>query len=342
MSSSSETPQSTPKTVSPDDSLPPVQAPSSGFILQLFLIPLIIVSIIVAVWLMFSWLAQMGNDPEKMVREIRTMNTASWQKALTLANMLQNPEYAELKDDEKLATDLAAILQEQLKQGDEQDKSIQLRRYLCRAVGEFKTTATLPALTQAVRQEKSAADVVVRRSALAAVAVMAGNVGPEKLRNESELFDAVIEASRERGGAPEDDIVRADIRSTAAFTLGVLGGQVARDRLADMIDDAHAETRYNAGTGLARHGDERAIPVLLEMLDPNNEYAIEGELSESAELRKRISVMSNGVRAAAKFMKQNKTANVSELQQAIQNIADAKVHGGLRTKAMEALNEATK
>ena len=43
-------------------SLPPVEAPTGTFILQLFLIPLLIVSIVVVLWLMFSWVAHMGRD----------------------------------------------------------------------------------------------------------------------------------------------------------------------------------------------------------------------------------------------------------------------------------------
>ena len=36
-------------------SLPPVEAPTGSFILQLFLIPLVIVTMVVLLWLMFSW-----------------------------------------------------------------------------------------------------------------------------------------------------------------------------------------------------------------------------------------------------------------------------------------------
>ena len=49
--------------ISADDALPPVEPPSAGFIVQLFVIPGIIVFIIVMIWLLFNWLAQKGNDP---------------------------------------------------------------------------------------------------------------------------------------------------------------------------------------------------------------------------------------------------------------------------------------
>ncbi len=50
----------------PDQQLPPVKPPSPAFLMQLFFIPLIIVTIIVMVWLMFSWLAHMGTKPEQL------------------------------------------------------------------------------------------------------------------------------------------------------------------------------------------------------------------------------------------------------------------------------------
>ena len=50
------------RAISPDD-LPPVEPPSAGFLVQLFLVPALIVGIIVCVWLAFHWLAQLGNDP---------------------------------------------------------------------------------------------------------------------------------------------------------------------------------------------------------------------------------------------------------------------------------------
>ncbi len=53
--------------VVPGDVLPPVEPPSAGFILQLFVVPGIIVAIIVMVWLLFNWVARTGNDPREYV-----------------------------------------------------------------------------------------------------------------------------------------------------------------------------------------------------------------------------------------------------------------------------------
>ena len=83
--------QPTHRTVMPDDSLPPVEPPSAGFLVQLFLVPAIIVAIIVCVWLAFHWLAHLGNDPQAYVRTLRRDNEGRWQAALNLANDLRGP-----------------------------------------------------------------------------------------------------------------------------------------------------------------------------------------------------------------------------------------------------------
>src|SRR5436190_6234681 len=100
----------------PDEALPHVTPPAAGFILQLFFIPLVIVSIIVMVWLLFSWLAQMGNDPKDLVRDLKKPNDARWQKALTLADLLRNKQYEHVKHDESMAQELADLLDAQLEE----------------------------------------------------------------------------------------------------------------------------------------------------------------------------------------------------------------------------------
>ena len=88
------------------ETLPPVEAPTGTFVLQLFLIPLLIVSIVVVLWLSFSWLAQMGrDDPDTLVKSIERGDNASWQRAYELADLLRSPDprYDALRSDAKLA-----------------------------------------------------------------------------------------------------------------------------------------------------------------------------------------------------------------------------------------------
>lgn len=319
------------------DALPPVQAPTAGFLLQLFLIPMVIVSIIVMIWLMFSWLVHMGSDPKDIVRDLGSLNESSWQKAYTLSNMLRNPEYDLLKDDSALASEVASVLASELKAADVDEQRIMLRVFLAKTLGEFRVTDGLPVLLEAAATERDSAERDVRLAAIESLAVLAQNAGTEKLRDNAELMNVLMDASREQRpgvkGAPSD----AEVRSTAAFALGVLGGDEALNQLDLMLDDGSPNVRFNAATGLARHGDLRAERGLIEMLDPTNEQALEGELSDSEKGFKRGLVLTNGLNASAQLARQNRDQDLAELQLAIENLVSADVPRAIQIRATEAL-----
>src|SRR6187401_2490582 len=135
----------------PAGELPPVEPPTVGFILQLFVIPMVIVTIIVVIWLLFNWLAHMGSNPTELVRDLRKPNDARWQKALTLADLLRNPQNAHLKKDRALAKELADVLSDEIRAARMEETPIQLRVFLCRALGEFETPDVLESLLDAAR-----------------------------------------------------------------------------------------------------------------------------------------------------------------------------------------------
>lgn len=327
-----------------DRPLPPVEPPSPGFILQLFVIPLVIVTIIVMVWLMFSWLAHMGSDPQELVRDLRTPNQASWQKALTLAELLRDPSYEDLKRDVGIATELARVLEAQLEEENYDETSVQLRMFLCRALGEFQVPQTLPSLVKAATVERDPAEIDVRDMALQALATFAANNGPEVVRSNEACMEALKVASRERTDVDAEKQARDALRSTAAFVLGVIGGEQALDRLAILLNDSNANVRYNAATGLCRHGDLRAKPVLVEeMLDPNNEAATSKDDAEYGD-RNRLQVIKNGISGASQLAEKCSPAEVDDVRAALQSIVDsdlalfnARLRNGIRSNAKEAL-----
>ena len=328
----------------PQKPLPPVQPPSVGFLLQLFVIPMVIVTIIVMVWLMLNWLAHMGSNPRQLVTDLHRLNDASWQKALTLADLLRNPDYDHLKSDPDLSAELAAILTEQLESGGNEEQHVRLRMFLCRALGEFRTDAVIPPLLQAAVQESDPRDMDVRRAAIEAIAVFSTHYDGDQLPRQAEVMEVLRTASRARANAPETREARAEIRSTAAFALGVIGGEEACDRLAILLADAYSNARYNAALGLARHGDIRALPVLLEMLDPENQKAAESEEHEGEKASKRLMVITNGLRGAAELAKNNQEDDLSAIADAVQDVIDSgltqfprRARNGIRIKAREVL-----
>ena len=327
-----------------DKPLPQIEPPSAGFLLQLFVIPMVIVGIIVMVWLMFSWLAHMGSNPHELVRDLRKPNEASWQRALTLAELLRNPAHEDLKSDVAMATELATVLDSQLDQNQFDENSIRLRMFLARALGEFKAAEALPPILRAATLERDPTEIEVRRTALEAVAVYANNNRDVSLSENEACMKALIAASRERTEVAAQEQARADLRSTAAFALGVIGGDAALDRLVILLDDPATNARYNAATGLCRHGDVRAIPVLLEMLDPENEESGSSEEHESGRDWKRLQVINTGIRSAAELAEHNSADDLEPVRSALQKIIDSelssfgpRVRHGIHLNAEDAL-----
>jgi hypothetical protein len=132
--------------------------------------------------------------------------------------------------------------------------------------------------------------------------------------------------------------------------LGVIGGERANDRLALMLDDPYASARYNAATGLARQGDLRTIPVLLEMLDPENDLAAQDEQYKDDQEKRRITVLKNGMEAAVQLRQKASAADLTSIELALRNIVEngcpkiesAGGRSGLQMQAAESLKRMEK
>ena len=117
------------------------------------------------------------------------------------------------------------------------------------------------------------------------------------------------------------------MRSTIAYCLGVIGGDEATDTLVLMLGDPYPEARYNAATGLARHGDLRAVELLLEMLQLENEEATKYEVETASQLKKwkRNMVIVNGLRGLKALYTANEEASPNaEVRGAIDSVVNSK------------------
>src|SRR5215218_1860060 len=112
--------------------LPPVEAPSAGFIVQLFVIPAVIVAVVIVVWLLFGKLAGGERDAMEYVRLLRSPD-AHWRAAYELASLIQNDP--RLAADPKLLGELTDLLAHDL----DQDQSPELTRYVALTLGAFRT-----------------------------------------------------------------------------------------------------------------------------------------------------------------------------------------------------------
>ena len=281
--------------ISPDDSLPPVEPPSAGFLVQLFLVPAVIVGIIITVWLTFHWLAQLGNDPQAYVRTLRRNTEGRWQAALNLANDLRGPGGAALKADADLAGELASILATEVSSGRPAgsgrsvEQSQTLCVYLCRALGEFAVPEAGPPL---VDRAEDADQPEIARAAVEALAVLAANLAAaDETFSDPEAVTAAVLAASE---SPEQGL-----RSSAAFSLGVVSGDGAAERLEVLCNDVNDDVRYNAALGLARLGRGFAWETLAEMLTLPDVAAPPGDDEAQAARYKRAMVVVNALKGVS-------------------------------------------
>ena len=286
------------RTMTPDDSLPPVEPPTAGFLVQLFLVPAVIVAIIVFVWLAFHWLAQLGNDPEGYVKTLRRNNEGRWQAALNFANDLRGPGGEKLKADAGLARELGSILADEVASGRPRaagvggEQSRTLCAYLCRALGEF---AVPEAADQLVARAADDADPDTAQAALEALAVLSDNLASAG----REFADPARVAAVLLAAAGSAD---AAVRSRAAYALGVVGGPAAVERLTALVGDAADNVRFNAAVGLARQGGAAAWDVLAEMLALPDIEAPAGDDARQADRYKRALVALNALKAVGKLV----------------------------------------
>jgi len=304
----------------PEDGRRETQPTSGRVVFQLFVIPLILVSIAVGVSLLFSRLAHVSTTPKDLVADIQQMGVDRWQKAHTLSALLRDTRNDSLKDDALLCRQLAKVLSTETAAAIDDLDRVRLRVFLCRILGEFRIADGLPALTEAAAPSNDSFDSDARLAAIEAIAVLAGNLNAGAVASQPSVTEALLAASRE-GDHYGISQKQVEIRSAAAFALGVVGGEEAVNRLAAMLADAHSDIRFNAAAGLARHADRRAIPVLLEMLDPENPETPLGGTTSTPRKIKRPLVLLTGIRATERIATQLSPTTIEPLVDALRRLS---------------------
>jgi hypothetical protein len=293
----------------PDDALPPVEPPSAGFLLQLFIIPAVIVAIIVGLYWGVNKLAHGQADPKDAIAKIRRKNSGSWQAASTLADQLRNPHSDQARRDSQLASELGKFLDEELEAGQFDEQPIILRYFVCKCLGEFEVTDGLPALLHAATTFRHPNENQVRLAALESIAVLASKQKGD-LKN-PQVIATVLAAA---------DDTEPTVRNRAAIVLGALAdpdGQLTA-RLERMLHDANPDTRFNAAAFLARQGHETTLEVLLEMLEPDGK-ALEAEAPELRE-QKRLQIVCSGLISIAELAKKKPDANLTLVRPEIEKL----------------------
>ncbi len=339
-SHSPDTEHESARPIQPAETLPEVQPPTAGFILQLFVIPGVIVLAIILVWLLFSWLAHMGGDPRSYLEAMKQNRANSWQQAYNLVESLrQNDEY---RNDSELAKDLAAFLDELLDKPlpksdaqrarfarDARSEEIERRGFLCKALGEFHVASdSLPILIRAAGSHSADDELRVRLAALEAIALLAENVPDQEMLANEDLLPLLLNASQSSDHK---------IALRAAMALAAVGNSEAIARLEQMVGEPqHVDVHYNVATGLARNGSVAAVDLLVEMLDPDETRGIEGEDQQSAPFKRAV-IMLNALRAARMLAEANPDADLQPLVEATRLLRAAEMPAQIQMEAAATL-----
>lgn len=307
-----------PRAISPEDALPPVEPPTGGFILQLFIVPGLIVAVIVMTWFLFSWLARGTDDLTYLVKTIGVQSEARYQAAYQLASQLQNPRHAGFLKNPQAAQELAAILVEETDAASRADKLINLRVFLCRALGRFHVPQGIDALLHAATTRRFHEELAAQLAAIEAIAVRAA------LHRDHETLDTMatpqlVDTLRALAG-DEDRLVR----SRTAYTLALFDGPAPIAALKRLLDDPYPDARYNAAIGLAaHHGVSDGLGVLAEMLDPDQTAGSDLETDATARQLKQARMAVNALRAVERLAEQNPDVDLSPVLPVIEKLARA-------------------
>lgn len=271
----------------PED-LPPVEPPSAGFIMQLFLVPGLIVAAVIAVWALFGKLSSSEQDWRQLVAEVRSNNEhRRWRGATGLAQMLRSDvELGEsgkqLSTNPQIAKELATLLVELLNEPNQDEELISQQSFLARTLGWLDSLEdSLPALLQST-DEKHA--VIVRSDALRSIALIAGRAKDNgKPLDRPGVTDRLLEVSQD-----SDPL----IRQVSAFTLGLIPGNAVDQRLRVMAEDRDPNTRINAAMAMSRRGMPEAFDALLDLLKTANEPVDPESMEGETEVERKIQARS--------------------------------------------------
>jgi hypothetical protein len=321
------TPQPSDSNAPPLADLPPVELPSAGFIVQLFVIPALVVVVVIVVWLLFGKLAGGERDAREYVRLLRSPD-ANWRAAFELAGLIRND--ARLAGDAVLLGELTDLLAHDLDRGENPT----LTQYLALTLGGFQT---LEGRTEAGRP--------VDPIAVLSRALGAREPGPVRIaaatslarhaaRLDDRLDDPRAVAALGEAAADPNDV---ELRQLAAYALGFFGGEPAAALLRARLNDPDRFVRYNAAVALARRGDLSARGTLREMLSAADLGKVL-ELPSAAERQKKIEAIElEAIQALQAGLDRGRT----DLVDAVRPEVDALTRSGLanvRTQAQALLN----
>lgn len=217
----------------------PAEEPRGGALrsfLGLFVVPLLVVILCVAVFVGFGWIAYDRQTTSDYLNDLQSFwKPRRVQAAYELSKIL-------IADPKALDKEPGA--KEEVRRLFREAEEPEMRQYLALVLGRTRDREAVPLLTAALQDP----DDKTRIYALWAL----GTLG-----------DPAARGSLEATLADPDP----GLRKTAAFALGEMGDRAAVPQLTRMLEDPVADVRWNAALSLARLGSGAGVPVLETMAD---------------------------------------------------------------------------
>ncbi len=316
------------------DELPPVEPPSAGFIVQLFLVPLLIVGAVIGLYVLFGKLAAGQQDWRQQIIDFRSDNPhIRWRGALGLAQMLEadqqlQPDGTRLADNREVATELSRILDDLLIRSNPGEEDVKQQEFLARTLGQLNAAdIILPTLGKATSVSH---DREVRKNALASIATIAERAtrGEQSTFDDRAIVGDVIVASNDG-----DSLVR----HTATFALGLLPSDAARQRLESLTESEDPLCRVNAAVGLARSHSLKGLPVFEEVLmqvDPAAKISADDDSSLEQML-----MVSNTIKALSELRTDLDPPARERFARLLEPIAEGHADSRIRVDAASVLGE---
>ena len=294
------------------DDLPPVQPPSAGFIIQLFVVPALIVLAVVAVWAMFGRIAAGEQDWRTLVQELESPNPHVYKRAMFgLAQMLDTDRRLEnqgqhLSTNPEIAGSLAKLLDKELKSPDSDEETQKVQVYLARALGLLDLPdVVFPPLISALDVQY---DIEIRKGAVTSIALISGRALERDQAIQGPVVDALIELSTDN---------EPTLRRAAAFALGLVNSAEASDRLNVLLQDkTDPMTAINAAIALSRSKSTAGYQVFLTALSGPT------DMKSDEALQDRLLITKNSLKAVADLASQFSPEQRAELLKVTNQMAE--------------------
>ncbi len=313
------------------DDLPPVQPPSAGFIVQLFLFPALIVMGVVAIWWMFGMIAVGEQDWRKLVSELQSQNLLIRNRAMYgLAQVLdqdsrRGDQGQKLRSNREIAQGLTDQLVIELRSNSTSKEGVAIQEFLTRALGMMDSLDVIaPALESAMEPQR---DLDVRKCAIVSLSYVAGRAWErgQPLSN-TQCVEALVRISADP---------QPVMRQSAAFALGLFDSAEATHQLEVLLESNDLMTGINAAIGLARQGSTRGFSVLRTALSTST---IENTPETAQEFGDQFRIVKNSLKAVADLAPKFDDQQKNELIPHVEELAAKHPEMRIRIDATAALN----